>query len=80
MRNNTPQVFPTAPQGPVHGLLNFEAMNPYSPANAGGIAAQTKNPEQMTNDEIQAMIDKIVNGKVQNSPDWLYGGAGSGDM
>ena len=80
MRNNTPQVFPTAPQGPAHGLLNFEAMNPYSPANAGGIAAQTKNPEQMTNDEIQAMIDDIIKGKVQNSPGSLYGDAGSGGM
>lgn len=80
MRNNTPQVFPTAPQGPAHGLLNFEAMNPYSPANAGGIAAQTKNPEQMTNDEIQAMIDDIIKGKTGggNSPGSLYGDAGSG--
>ncbi len=79
MRNNTPQVFPTAPQGPAHGLLNFEAMNPYSPANAGGIAAQTKNPEQMTNDEIQAMIDDIIKGKTgdyNGGPLMQFGGGG----
>ena len=80
LRNSTPQVFPTAPSGQAHGLLNWDAMNPYSPANAGGIATQTKQPDQMTNDEIQAMIDDIIKGKtgVQNSSGSLYGDAGSG--
>ena len=79
LRNNAPQVFPTAPQGPAHGLLNWDAMNPYSPANAGGIATQTKNPEQMTNDEIQAMIDDIIKGKTGgNSSGSQFGDAGSG--
>ena len=69
LRNSTPQVFPTAPSGQAHGLLNWDAMNPYSPANAGGIATQTKQPDQMTNDEIQAMIDAIIKGKTDgNSP------------
>ena len=80
LRNNAPQVFPTAPSGQAHGLLNWDAMNPYSPANAGGIATQTKQPDQMTNEEIQAMIDDIIKGKtgVQNSPGSLYGDGGSG--
>lgn len=81
MRNSNAQVFPTAPSGQTHGLLNWDAMNPYSPANAAGIAKQqTKNPEQMTNDEIQAMIDDIIKGKTGggNSSGSLYGDAGSG--
>jgi len=80
MRNNTPPVFPTTPQGPAHGLLDFEAMNPYSAQNPAGIATQQPvNPEQMTNDEIQAMIDKMIKGKTGgNSDGSLYGDAGSG--
>ena len=79
MRNSNAQVFPTSPSGQAHGLLNWDALNPYSPANAGGIATQTKQPDQMTNDEIQAMIDDIIKGKTgdyNGGPLMQFGGGG----
>lgn len=80
MRNSNAQVFPTAPSGQAHGLLNWDAMNPYSTSNPAGIAKQqTKNPEQMTNDEIQAMIDDIIKGKTgdyNGGPLMQFGGGG----
>lgn len=80
MRNSNAQVFPTSPSGQAHGLLNWDAMNPYSTANPAGIAKQqTKSPDQMTNDEIQAMIDDIIKGKTgdyNGGPLMQFGGGG----